>query len=455
MGLAASQVNFLMLTARKSDISFELQRLSSNKQALTRDMQKVSREYRDALSTKTLKWSGNSGITYTDLSYSTLMRPGATANNSPYLITNSNGNVVIDEKYQQYAQMISDNNGKYEGDTRYKILSGLTGISVETLQNYDKTSDDVEAKKAVLQAAEDKRDAVPTRNLNTDQIISKFLGSVTKSEKLDDAKADALAKTIQDNLCGKGYFSPEDENKIKTSCDSVAKSFKENKDNENSETYKDFTAEKFINAVISVIRGSTKAEDTIKVMVDDKDKNNLKGTYSDYVAADEEVKKAQQDYQSAVGANGQVLDGPQRKEIEFYDQLFQAIADMGWEEDDGITGSDYLNQMLQNNSYYITTMTENKSFDENAEIDDRNYKFFYDTEFAENDPNIFKVNDANAQEEALVKYEYEKSLINEKESRIDTRMKNLETEQSAITKMLESIDRVKNDNIERTFGLWS
>ena len=83
------------------------------------------------------------------------------------------------------------------------------------------------------------------------------------------------------------------------------------------------------------------------------------------------------------------------------------------------------------------------------------YKYYYDTELAENDPNIFKVNDSSIQEEALVKYEYEKGLINEKETRIDKRMKNLETEQSAITKMLESIDKVKNDNIERTFKLWT
>ena len=34
------------------------------------------------------------------------------------------------------------------------------------------------------------------------------------------------------------------------------------------------------------------------------------------------------------------------------------------------------------------------------------------------------------------------------------RMKNLETEQSSINKMLESIDKVKNENIENTFGIW-
>ena len=34
-------------------------------------------------------------------------------------------------------------------------------------------------------------------------------------------------------------------------------------------------------------------------------------------------------------------------------------------------------------------------------------------------------------------------------------MKNLETEQSAINQMLQGLEQVKNDNIERTFSIFS
>lgn len=454
MGMAASQWNFLALTSRKSDISFELQKLSGTKEALARDMQRVTRDYRDALSMKTLKWSGNGGVSYTDLSYSTLMSPGGTTNNSPFLITNENGKVVLGEKYAQYAKTLSDNGGKYDGDTRYNILSGLTGIPVDTLKNYDSTSKDVDNKNAALEEALDNRDNVPHRNYSKDQIISKLLSTSSldykNSDKLDASNIDDFLGKVQNALCGKGYFSSDIEQKIKDQSKNAAEDFKSHPD---AETYKDYNKGQFVKDIVDILSNILGSTDAMRVMIDEK--NNNKGTQADYEAADALCKTAQEAYQSAVSAKSEVLTAPQMKQIEFYDQLFQGIADMGWEEDDSITDTDYLNQMLQNNSYYITTMTENKSFDASKEIDNRNYKFYYDTEFAENDPNIFKVNDSDAHAEALVKYESDKAQINEKEKRIDQRMKNLETEQSAITKMLESIDKVKNDNIERTFSLWS
>ncbi len=457
MGMAASQWNFLALTSRKSDISFELQKLSGTKEALARDMQKVTRDYKNALSMKTLKWSGNSGVTYTDLNYSTLMSPGGTPNNSPFLITNESGKVVLGEKYAQYAKMLSDNGGKYDGDTRYNILSGLTGIPVDTLKNYDSTSKDVEDKNAALTEALDNRDNVPSKHFTTDELVSKLLSpsllNYTKSEKLTPDLAEQLKSSVQNALCGKGYFSADVEDGAKGIKYCLDQTLNAYKNDPESESYKDATAGDFINSLATAIKAAfnNSAEITLRIDYD----HDKKGTQADYEAADAVYKSAQEAYQSAVSAKGKVLTAPQMKQIEFYDQLFQGIADMGWEEDNSITDTDYLNQMLQNNSYYITTMTENKSFDASKEIDNRNYKFYYDTEFAENDPNIFKVNDSDAHAEALVKYEADKAQINEKESRIDQRMKNLETEQSAITKMLESIDKVKNDNIDRTFSLWS
>ena len=179
------------------------------------------------------------------------------------------------------------------------------------------------------------------------------------------------------------------------------------------------------------------------------------GTQAEYDAADAAYKTALADYQTAVGVNAEVIDGPTKKQIEFYDQLFQAVAEMGWELDSQITDSDYFNQVLQNNTYYLTTMTKNTSYDSSQPVDNRNYMYSYDTELAENNPNIFKVNDSSVQELALAEYEYEKSIINNKEKVIDEKMKRLETEMSAIIKMIESVEKVKNDNIERTMNLWS
>jgi hypothetical protein len=141
--------------------------------------------------------------------------------------------------------------------------------------------------------------------------------------------------------------------------------------------------------------------------------------------------------------------------LNYYDLLFQTIADNGWTHNYQVEDSEYLNQMLQNNDYYLTTIEKNKCYDSSKKTDERNTQFYYDTTIASNFENLFMVNDSDARNDALVDYEYKKGIISSKEERVDVRMKNLESENAAISKMLESIDKVKSDNIERTFGIWS
>ena len=103
MGLSASQVRLLELTSRKNDISFMLSNLANDKVTLSRDMQRISREYQESLSQKVLKWSNNSGVSYIDLSYQNLMKPSVMNQNTPYLLTDYSDRVVVDSEYQKYA----------------------------------------------------------------------------------------------------------------------------------------------------------------------------------------------------------------------------------------------------------------------------------------------------------------------------------------------------------------
>ena len=128
MGLAASQGRFLGLTARKNAIGFDLMKLSNQKMALTRDMQAVTKQYQESLNSKVLKWSNNSGVTYQDLSYSTLMHPSELNKAGNYMITDKKGRIVLDKAYKKYAEMISPDgspNGDWESN-RTQILSELT-----------------------------------------------------------------------------------------------------------------------------------------------------------------------------------------------------------------------------------------------------------------------------------------------------------------------------------------
>lgn len=151
MGMAASQVRFLSLQNRKNTVGLNLMTLSNRKLALSRDMNRIANEYNEAMNMKTLKWSGDSGITYADLTYDTLMKPNNLNATLPYIVTDAQGRVVLDDmdieldgkstgvSYRDLAMMISAYSGKDDqGHTSYNNtanLSGGTNITATDIKN--------------------------------------------------------------------------------------------------------------------------------------------------------------------------------------------------------------------------------------------------------------------------------------------------------------------------------
>lgn len=143
MGMAASQVRFLSLQNRKNTIGLNLMTLSNRKTALSRDMSRVANEYNNAMNQKTLKWSNDSGVTYSDLTYDKLMKPNELNTTLPYIITDAQGRVVLDDSvipledgneskvtYRDLAMMISSYSGHNEnGEATYNNLGNLVGGS--------------------------------------------------------------------------------------------------------------------------------------------------------------------------------------------------------------------------------------------------------------------------------------------------------------------------------------
>lgn len=481
MGMAASQVRLLQLTDRKNTIGRELQHLSLQKTSLSRDMQRVTKNYQAALSSKTLKFSNNAGVTYVDLSYANLMRPSAANGNKPYLLTNASNQVIVDSKYEKYAEMISENGaagGDYQSN-RVAILSALTGISSETLTNSVTTSETLDA---ATQKTKDLQDQVCEKKNNeptSNDSIQKFWthagtvntydigklntttnGYITLGDSSNASQnLQSLINGIQNNM--KNYLSDDDYEKFQSACNTyqnvatlALKS--ENMDYSSEPSGLKKSGNNFsvnvatmLNSIIGGYKGSTKTSDTEITLYTTRDKSSTKWQTwnTEYQALVKELEAAQTEQKSATNTNNQVLTSSQESEIAFYDQLFTAIAENGWECNDSVEDNDYLNQMLQNNQYFITTM-------KSAEDDKGKEYFEYDSAAASNVDNIFTVNDSDAQNEAMVQYEYEKSIINEKESRVDQRMQNLETEQSAINEMIKGIESVRNDNSERTMNIF-
>jgi hypothetical protein len=179
--------------------------------------------------------------------------------------------------------------------------------------------------------------------------------------------------------------------------------------------------------------------------------NTAYGTYTtDMTTWKTEFEAAQTAYSDAVNANDTLLTAEEESNIEFYDALFSSIAENGWIENNYVNDADYLNQMLQNNMYTITTVDRDSEYNEY----ENKFNWFnsYDTDIASNCSNIFSVTDSDRQQQATANYEYRKSIINRKETRIDQRIDDLTTEDSALSKMADGLKAVINKNIETNFS---
>lgn len=148
MGLSASQARLLTITSRKSDCEYESMRLSHQKIALSRDMNKISSEYDNAMSQTKLMYDyyGNNSES-TPLNYGLLMTPSAMNNYTPAPVTDSSGRVVLDERLAKAARDAGIPQEGLDGlpssDLRNKFIDSLasTGyISQFQAENIKKTT---------------------------------------------------------------------------------------------------------------------------------------------------------------------------------------------------------------------------------------------------------------------------------------------------------------------------
>lgn len=96
MGLAASQARFLAITARKANCEFQSMQIAQQQLSLSRDMEKISQEYQDALNQTQLVWDpdGN-GTSLYDLSYNIMMSPSELNNYEPFMLGRRDGKIAL------------------------------------------------------------------------------------------------------------------------------------------------------------------------------------------------------------------------------------------------------------------------------------------------------------------------------------------------------------------------
>lgn len=142
------------------------------------------------------------------------------------------------------------------------------------------------------------------------------------------------------------------------------------------------------------------------------------------------------------------------KEFNYYCRIWEAInqaggcVEMPVQYEDGEQGCEWFQNMVEAG---VITILENKNtkggtlaeWSDTSVATSTNGNFLSSTE------------DTKGLKKAEAEYEHELSIINRKDSKFDTELSKLETERTAITTEIESISKVRDDNIDRTFGIFS
>lgn len=136
MGMAASQARLLTLTSRLSDLELKAQQISNSKIRLAMQSESVSEAYSEALNKKTLQYKtidGSGNFSYQDLNANMLMTYDPNSTDAQHLLKTSNGRLLVSQ----------DTATAYEssGNTLEKFLNnlGYTSVAPTTQTTTDDT----------------------------------------------------------------------------------------------------------------------------------------------------------------------------------------------------------------------------------------------------------------------------------------------------------------------------
>lgn len=133
-------------------------------------------------------------------------------------------------------------------------------------------------------------------------------------------------------------------------------------------------------------------------------------------------------------------------EASFYISLYWAIYSSGWEENSNIGNEQYMqNQLLYGN---ITIDKLDSSANDGKGV---TTQVWDPLSLSDSDCPINKTTDKDAVAKAEAKYEAEKDLVDSKEAQLDLQSNDLDTERSALTTEIDSVNSILKKNIDSSF----
>ena len=398
MGMAASQANLLTLTSRLHDIEYKAQNIESQKIALATQKDELYQTYCDALDKTKIQVAfrnSNGTSSYVDATFSSVCTYDENRQKQYAIRDSQTGKVIVDsEVYNAYTEgCFSD---------KYSFAWAMMGMGLS--YSYS----DVNMNGAYGQG---NQVGIGT---NSEGNFGSETTEGSENLFMTDAERYAFDKYKTENPSGKVVTAYN--NLLETSNNSEATT------SEKREALNSFRSELYSNSEI---------------------RNN---TY-EYMRRD---KTAPQD---PVEYNEDLPQDMDTQKFNYYVNLFEEIqANGGCQEIDaqytsGDDGAEWFNNAVSSGQVLIDYLDDSNS----------SKKEWKETSVATstNQNYLTKVSDEKDLKKAEATYEYELDKINKKDTKYDQDLSKLETERTSITTEMDAIKTVRNDNIERTFGIFS
>ena len=406
MGLSASQGRMLLLTARKSDLEYRAQQISQKRLVLAQQLEEIAVDYEDAPSNRQMKIS---------------LSLASTASGSD--VVNRTSNLT-------YATLISGTLNQFSSDD-----SGIQAYDRTAGQEYASTSAYrlVDAYGAIVVSSEEEIPGTQTKTSN--------IATAQDSDgvyRVGTTSSDGTKQNSGDNY----IVIPKEPNGTATALGNLLNS----SNNINTKSLQIDTQHGMI-AVVKV-DGTTAYYNyrTGAEITDESQKNSFSSSETASLVNDSssipsstlktisnvnKIEGADGKY-SLVDANGVVI---QRYVID--ETLKYGTTDV-----DGSTdGPNYLQECLRNGKYLI----------EKGSIDSETNKIKWNSLSWDSTANISDAYYTEDDDRAKAKYDRLQTQIQNQDKKLELELDNIETQRSAVTTEVESVQKVIDDNIDGSF----
>ena len=397
MGLAASQARLLSLTARIHDVEYQAQMIQNAKLDLAIKEDEVYRKYTEALDATTLTFKDMQGNRIA-ASYYNLAGEGSIGNNiagdKQYIFRNSSDQLIVPQNiYDSYVELFGSDSC---GDP-YEFAMHMMGVDTQD-PGYEQTVEEVATENEDYSYLQSIRQQI-------DDEVNKIAGksrSINMAGDDKDASINDLKEAIysRNTINIKQFFDDD-------TYDEIADTIKTIQERQDEYQYKLY---KRAGKQIYERTGTGEANDF------DQEKFNYYLLYGKLIQQEEGIR-----YVSTMSS----YDGD------------------GYEKD-----SQFLQDMLKAGKIRVETA----NFGSKGEVEDS-------TTSVPSDSNLEYTATSSIDKKAVAlaeaEYEYEMKKIDRKDKQYDTDLNKLETERTALTTEYDSVKKVIQDNIERTFGIFS